>query len=65
MRKFKRSIAAVTVAVASMLPTQAAYGTNITDIADDASALFTTVSVVAVTIVAFKIGLWVVRKIRS
>jgi uncharacterized membrane protein YqjE len=43
---------------------QAAYGTNITDIVTDATSLFASVQTLVVVILAFGIGVWVINKLR-
>lgn len=65
MKRLNKILLAAVIVGATVAKTQAAFDTNVTNIASDASTLFTAVIGVAVTITAARIGLWVVRKIRS
>jgi len=46
------------------LNVRADFGTNVTDIVDNASTLFGSVQTLVITIVGFGIAIWVVNKLR-
>jgi len=68
IRKFNRwllpALMVFTMALLGTMNVRADFGTNVTDIVDNASALFTSVQTLVITIVGFGIAIWVVNKLR-
>jgi len=47
-----------------LVPVEAAFSTNLTDIVSDATSLFSSVQTLAITIISFGIAVWVINKLR-
>jgi len=66
MNKFFKCLAALVAAIVGGLASlQAAVPQEITDIVDDATSLFDSVTAIVVAIVAFGILIFIVRKVRG